>query len=281
MSIKAVSWALEQDVSDPIAKLVLIGLADRYNDERGIAWPAIKWLAIAGSCSDRTVTRKLSKLEELGLISINRRFNDTSTYGISAMGGGDTALSGGDSLSGGDTALSLGGDTALTSGGDSSCLINNKNNNNNKPIKEKSGKQKLSEWEPTQFDKEYAESLELDWQEILTDMRLWDEKGGNKAAYASCKAFWQTWCRKEGKSSQRRLNRQQSASGGKSKVLSEGQKVFADNVTQKYIKAFGSQGFAYKMVLVDVEAFMLTKQTDDDWMALGNGLPSPRDKGWM
>ena len=66
-----------------------------------------------------------------------------------------------------------------------------------------------------------------------------------------------------------------------SKVLSEGQKAFADNVTQKYIKAFGSQGFAYKMVLVDVEAFMLTKQTDDDWMALGNGLPSPRDKGWM
>ena len=112
-------------------------------------------------------------------------------------------------------------------------------------------------------------------------MRLWDEKGGNKAAYASCRAFWQTWCRKEGKGAQRRSNRQQSVSGGKSKVLSEGQKVFADNVTQKYIKAFGSQGFSYKLVLPDVEAFMLTKQTDDDWMALGNGLPSPREKGWM
>jgi len=147
--------------------------------------------------------------------------------------------------------------------------------------KKAQNKQKISEWEPTQFDKEYAESLELDWQEILTDIRLWDDKGGNKAAYASCKAFWQTWCRKEGKSSQRRSNRQQSASGGKSKVLSEGQKVFADNVTQKYIKAFGSQGFAYKLVLPDVEAFMLTKQTDEDWLALGNGLPSPREKGWM
>ena len=61
MSIKAVSWALEQYVSDPVAKLVLIGIADRYNDERGYAWPSVAWLATAASVTDRTVQRKIKR----------------------------------------------------------------------------------------------------------------------------------------------------------------------------------------------------------------------------
>ena len=142
------------------------------------------------------------------------------------------------------------------------------------------GKQKLTDWEPTSRDKEYAESLGLDWQEILTDIRLWDEKNGNKAAYASCRAFWQGWCRREEKATQRASNRQQSAYQGK-RELSDRQRVYAETVTERIVKAFGHEGYSWKLVHPDVVAFMESPGTDEDWLALGNGLPNPKEKGWM
>jgi len=141
-------------------------------------------------------------------------------------------------------------------------------------------KQKLLDWMPSEDDKEYAESLELDWQEMLTDIRLWDEKNGNKAAYASCKAFWQGWCRKEAKGSQRRLKRQQSVSGGK-RELSDRQKEYAVTVTKRIEKELGHQGYVFQLVYPDIIAFMESAGTYDDWDALGNGLPNPKEKGWM
>ena len=105
-------------------------------------------------------------------------------------------------------------------------------------------KQKLSDWMPSEKDKEYAESLELDWEEVLTDIRLWDEKNGNKAAYASCRAFWQVWCRKEDKRTQRRSNRQQSVSEPKRKgELSDRQKQYAETVAEKMWNAYKAEGF--------------------------------------
>lgn len=275
MSIRAVSWALEYDLGDPIAKLVLIGIADKYNDERGFAWPSVKWLATAASCSERTVRRKLTLLQERGLIGIDHRFNDTSCYRIVSNGYPHGT---GDTVTGGDTVLSGGTDTAVTGGTDTRCPPNYNNYNNDKPIK--GAKQKLSDWNPTHADKEYAESLELDWQELLTDIRLWDEKNGNKAAYASCKAFWQGWCRKEAKGSQGRLKRQQSVSGGK-RELSDRQKEYAVTVSKRIEKELGHQGYVFQLVYPDIIAFMESAGTYDDWDALGNGLPNPKDKGWM
>jgi len=141
-------------------------------------------------------------------------------------------------------------------------------------------KQKLTDWTPSDADKEYAESLELDWQEILKDIRLWDEKKGNKAAYASCKAFWQGWCRKEKKGTQGRLKRQQSVSEVQ-RELSDKQKQYAEKVAEKMWRAYQSQGFYYELILPDVIAFMKTDQTDADWNALGNGMDNPIDRGWM
>lgn len=278
MSIRAVSWALEYELSDPIAKLVLIGIADKYNDERGFAWPSVKWLATAASCSERTVRRKLTFLQERGLIDIDRRFNDTSCYRIISNGYcNDT----GDTVTGGDTVLSGGTDTAVTGGTDTRCppnYNNNINNNTNKGSK----KQKLADWMPSEVDKEYAESLELNWEEVLTDIRLWDEKNGNKAAYASCKAFWQVWCRKEDKRTQRGSNRQQSVSKPKGKgELSDRQKQYAETVAEKMWNAYKAEGFYYKMILPDIIAFMQTDQTDADWAALGNGMDNPIERGWM
>ena len=144
----------------------------------------------------------------------------------------------------------------------------------------RAAKQKLSDWEPNSTDKEYAESLGLDWQEVLTDIRLWDEKNGNKAAYASCKAFWQGWCRKEGKRTQRPLKRQQSVSESK-RELSDKQKEYASTVAKRIERELGHQGYVFQLVYPDIIAFMQSSGSYDDWDKLGNGLPNPKEKGWM
>jgi len=147
-----------------------------------------------------------------------------------------------------------------------------------KPIK--GAKQKLLDWMPDDADKQYAEDLGLNWQELLTDIRLWDEKNGNKAAYASCRAFWQGWCRKEAKGSQRRLKRQQSVSEGK-RELSDKQIAYAETVAKRIEKELGHQGYVFQLVYPDIIAFMESAGRYEDWDALGNGLPNPKEKGWM
>ena len=75
--------------------------------------------------------------------------------------------------------------------------------NTNLPKKKKVEKMLLIDYELDNDDKKYATDKGLEWEEILEDIRLWNEKNGNKASYASCKAFWQQWCRKEAKKSHR------------------------------------------------------------------------------
>ena len=69
MSIKAVSWAFEQKLDDPIGKLVLIGICDRYNPDVGYAWPSVAWLADVADCSHRTAQNKIKLLVELGFVT--------------------------------------------------------------------------------------------------------------------------------------------------------------------------------------------------------------------
>ena len=83
MSIKAVAWAFEQSLDgDAVAKLVLLAICDRYNDEYGKAWPNIEWISRAADCSARTVIRKIKKLEGIGLVSVSRRKNRVNEYEI-------------------------------------------------------------------------------------------------------------------------------------------------------------------------------------------------------
>lgn len=77
MSLKAVSWALEQDVSDALAKLVLIGLCDAHNGKSNRCFPSKSELRKAASCSDRTVDRKLEWLRENGWIEIATRYAES------------------------------------------------------------------------------------------------------------------------------------------------------------------------------------------------------------
>jgi len=85
MSIKAIEWAFRQKLSDPTAKLVLIGIADKYNEDRGYAWPSIERLADMADCTQRTVSRKIAFLEEIQLIQTMRHPTQTNRYFLPYM----------------------------------------------------------------------------------------------------------------------------------------------------------------------------------------------------
>ena len=99
------------------------------------------------------------------------------------------------------------------------------NNNTNLPKKNVSKKMLLADWTPDDACKQYATDKGLDWTETFEDIRLWNEKNGNKASYASLTAFWQQWCRKEAKDRPARLNRQQWGKDTSIK-LSGGKKIY-------------------------------------------------------
>jgi len=282
MSIKAVSWALEVKMSDAIAKLVLIGIADKYNEERGFGWPSVKWLATVAGCSDRTIRRKLTDLQEQGYVAIDRRFNDTSCYRLPMLGGTDTALSGGDSLSGGDTALSGGTDTtvtggtdtALSGGTDTRCppnYNNNINNNNYIAPKRVNKKQKVSEWIPTPEDIAYAKELGLDADEVLTDIRLWDDKNGNKASYSNVTAFWQSWCRRDAKGRPTRSVSQQSGNQ-QVRSLSPAQEGYIDGLARKYYGKYAHEGYDFEDIKGYLTEYVTKRYGFEEWVAMGHGL---------
>lgn len=93
MSIKAVSWALEQKLDDPIAKLVLIAIADRYNDEYGYAWPSVSWLSRCADCTPRTVQNKVKVMSEMGILMREfikgEKTNQTNRYHLPLFEGGE------------------------------------------------------------------------------------------------------------------------------------------------------------------------------------------------
>lgn len=69
MSLRAMTWALEQaPVDDPAQLLVLWALSDRAHDDGTAAWPTQQWIAERARCSGRSVRRYLKALEAAGVI---------------------------------------------------------------------------------------------------------------------------------------------------------------------------------------------------------------------
>jgi hypothetical protein len=66
MSVKAVAWALEQDVS-PELKITLVVLGNFANEDNE-CWPSRNTIARLASVSPRSVTRYTQQLLDLGLI---------------------------------------------------------------------------------------------------------------------------------------------------------------------------------------------------------------------
>ena len=69
MSVKAMTWAFEQDLP-PAEKLVLLALADNCNDDDWVAWPKVSKIAAKASVSKRSAQRHLKALVERGVIEI-------------------------------------------------------------------------------------------------------------------------------------------------------------------------------------------------------------------
>ena len=253
MSIKAVSWAFDQQIKDPLAKLVLIAVADHINESTGDAWPSVERLEQMTCASRSTVIRKLKLLETTGFLQRTKRFNKTDLYSLNLVGVTQTGVT--------QTPLEV---SHRHTNHNRTVIINNKG---------KSKKQLLVDWSPDDTDKQYATELGIDWKETLTDITLWNEKNGNKAAYASCRAFWQGWLRKEAKARPARLNRQDSAS--QCRTLTHKQQEYAKSAAEKLYYKYKDEYFRYDDILKAVNGFMLTDQSDDAWRKIGLGLPRP------
>ena len=109
MSAKYTFLAWDTPIENAPLKLTLLQLANNSNDG-GVSWYSIPKMATACGMSERTFMRKISELEQMGILEVMRRPNRTSVYKLIAQSMGDT-LSGGDSLSRHSDTLSPRGDS--------------------------------------------------------------------------------------------------------------------------------------------------------------------------
>ena len=63
----------------------------------------------------------------------------------------------------------------------------------------------------------------------------------------------------------------------KVKKLSEKQESYAEKLANKYWSRYQHEQFAFESLLADCRTYLFTSQTDDDWKAIGNGLPPPSE----
>lgn len=87
MSVRLLSWVLS-DIPhthpdlDPTARLILVILADHFNEHEGAAWPSVGRVANMAGVSDETVRRHLNDLVDRKLISKEPRSGQSNLYGI-------------------------------------------------------------------------------------------------------------------------------------------------------------------------------------------------------
>ncbi len=63
-----------------------------------------------------------------------------------------------------------------------------------------------------------------------------------------------------------------NANNKSSKGLTERQTELAHRLTSNYMKTIVHQGYDYEMLFKQIEGFLLSGQTDEEWMLIGNGL---------
>jgi hypothetical protein len=74
MSFHVVSEVLKNSATKGEARLVLIALADCSNDE-GVSWPSIRKICQKANISEQTAKKYLHAFEEIGLLSIEPRYD--------------------------------------------------------------------------------------------------------------------------------------------------------------------------------------------------------------
>ena len=66
----------------------------------------------------------------------------------------------------------------------------------------------------------------------------------------------------------------------KEKKLTPLQNVLADNIVDKYLSS-ETEWYDPKSIKRDVTIYLLGDQTSESWAALGNGLKSPKERGYL
>lgn len=82
MSIAALNWAFELELKDPIAKVVLIALADQVGEQTGYCWPSLATLCRRTGASERAIQRAINDLEDGGHLIREERPGHSSLYHI-------------------------------------------------------------------------------------------------------------------------------------------------------------------------------------------------------
>jgi hypothetical protein len=80
MSAKLVGWALEQEGLELQEKLLLVVLADHFNDQEGAAWPSQERIARIMNVSDRQVRRIQVELINKGFLEVIKRHGQSNIY---------------------------------------------------------------------------------------------------------------------------------------------------------------------------------------------------------
>ena len=80
MSLRALTWAWEQELTNSSEKLVLLAIADHANDD-GMCWPSMSHVAERCLLSTRQIQRITEQLVEYGLVSRERRKRPDGTLG--------------------------------------------------------------------------------------------------------------------------------------------------------------------------------------------------------
>lgn len=71
MSVEALSMVLKRSKAKNAPLLVMIAIADFYNDDEGCAWPGMERLAQVARCSVRSAQAAVRQLEELGELTVD------------------------------------------------------------------------------------------------------------------------------------------------------------------------------------------------------------------
>jgi hypothetical protein len=80
LSAKLVGWALEQQNLTPMEKLLLVVLADHFNDQEGAAWPSQERIATMMGLSTRQVRRIQIELINKGHLEVETRTGQSNLY---------------------------------------------------------------------------------------------------------------------------------------------------------------------------------------------------------
>jgi predicted transcriptional regulator len=63
--------------------------------------------------------------------------------------------------------------------------------------------------------------------------------------------------------------------------LTHKQLNYVEKLAHQYHDKYKDEFFQFDKLFEDMKRFLASKQTEEDWLRIGNGLPSPKQMGWI